>query len=85
MNDGQVVPAFESIPEVGHEGRIAPFQKRQRLVGEDHAPSVGGIGSTLLDHQDLVRRSRLFVEEREVQAGRTAAYAENSTVWIVTP
>ena len=78
MNDGQVVPAFESTPEVGHESRVAALQKRQRLVGEDDAPSVGGIGSIPLDHQDMVRGTRRFVEEREVQTGRPPAYAQDS-------
>ena len=78
MNDGQVVPAFESTSEVGHESRVAALQKRQRLVGEDDAPSVGGIGSIPLDHQDMVRGTRRFVEEREVQTGRPPAYAQDS-------
>jgi len=48
--------------ENGHETRMAPLQKRQRLVGEDYAPSVGSVGSILVDHQNVVRRTRGLVE-----------------------
>ena len=78
VNDGQVVPTFESCPEVSDEARIAFLQKRQRPLGKDHAPSVRGIGAILFDHDDVVRRTRVLVEEREIQTGRPSADAQDS-------
>src|SRR5712691_5479883 len=77
MDDRQVVPAFEPADQVVHEPRVSALEECQRLVREDHTPSVGGIRPILLDDNDLIEWMRFLVEQRKIQTRGTAADAQN--------
>ena len=56
---------------------VGRLQVAQRLVGEHHAPAEGVVGPVALDHRDPVRGVLLLHEQREVQARRAAADADD--------
>jgi hypothetical protein len=58
VDDGLVPPRLEPGREIAVGLGVRFGEKPEGPVGEDHAPAVGGAGRILLDHADLVPRSR---------------------------
>ena len=75
--DVDVVPMREAVEDFLRARRIGAFQVAQRLVGEHHAPAERVIGAVALDHGDAVRRIAPFHLDREIQARRPAAHADD--------
>ena len=75
--DLDVVPVVEGVEDLRRCGRIGRLQVAERLVGEDDAPAESVVRAIPLDDRDVVRRVQLLHEQREVQAGRAAADADD--------
>ena len=75
--DLDVVPVVERA-EDGVGGRRVGFaQVAERLVGEHDAPAERVVRAVALDHADAVRGRLPLHQQREVQAGGTAADAHD--------
>ena len=77
MCDLDVVPVVEGVEDLRRARRVGRLQVAERLVGEDDAPAEGVVGLVALDDADAVRRVLLLHQQREVEAGRAAADADD--------
>ena len=75
--DLDVVPMAEGVEDLGGALRVGRLQVAERLVGEHHAPAEGVVCAVALDDHDLVVRVLLLHEQREVEAGRATADADD--------
>ena len=75
--DLDVVPVIEGAEDLRGALRVGRLQVAERLVGEDDAPAEGVVGEIALDDADAMRPVLLLHEQREVEARRTAADADD--------
>jgi hypothetical protein len=73
--DVDVVPVSELGEDRVGTHRVVGAEVVERLVGEDHAPAEGVVGSVALDHDHLVRRVAQLHRDGEVEPCRAAAKA----------
>ena len=76
--DLDVVPVVEGVENLGGGLRIGRAQRRQRLIGEDDAPAERVVGTVALEDGHVVRGVVPLHQQREVQAGRSAADARDT-------
>ena len=78
--DGDVVPMVEGLQDLLGGLGIGLAQRRQRLIGEHHAPAEGVAGAVALQHRDLMGGVLPLHQQGEVQAGGAAADAGDAHV-----
>jgi hypothetical protein len=76
--DVDVVPVIERVADLGVRFGLGESEVAERLVGEHDAPAECVVGPIALDYGDLPARVRALGEQREVEAGRTAAHAQDA-------
>ena len=74
--DGDVVPVGEVLADRRGALRIVALHVAERVVGQHDAPAEGGVGAVALEHGHLVERVAELHRDREVQARRATAQAE---------
>src|SRR5262249_49273306 len=67
----------EGGTDLGGAFRVVGLQVVERLVGQHDAPPEGVVGPVALDHAYPVRRIAPFHRDREIEAGRPAADADD--------
>jgi hypothetical protein len=75
--DVDVVPMGEAVEDFLLRGRVGAFQVAQRLVGEHDAPAERVMRAVALDHGNTVRPVAPLHLDREIQARRPAARADD--------
>jgi hypothetical protein len=63
----------EAVEDERVSSGVSPGQIVKCLIREDNPPAKGIIGAITLDHRDVAIRPCLFHQEREIEAGWTAA------------
>ena len=72
-----IVPMVEGLLDLRRRHRVPDAHIVHGGIGEHHAPAEGVIGQVALHHRHLVRRVHLLHQQREIQAGGAATYADD--------
>ena len=75
--DVDVVPVLEAVLDRGGALGIVLPEVVQGFVGEHHAPAEGVVGAVALDQKNVMRRIAQPHRDREVEARRAAADADD--------
>ncbi len=67
------VPASETLADLGIGFVVGIPKGTERLLGEDDAPTEGGVGWVALNQENLVTRVGFLGQQRKVQSRRPAA------------
>jgi hypothetical protein len=73
-----VVPVVELVDNARMRGRVRFQEIAHGAVRKHHAPAEGVIRTVALEYLDGGARQRLFEQNRGIEAGGSAAHADNS-------
>src|SRR5262249_29726707 len=76
--DLDIVPVGEVGTDLGRALGVVRLQVVQRLLRQHHAPAEGVVRAVALDDADPVRGIAALHRDREIEAGRPAAYADDA-------